>query len=210
MYLIDKNTYFCIILLISVGICFSSCCTIGDCIVNKDDSIWDYHTENDTVVFRAGLGHGFVEYSDFYSMDNGFMYGFSCYIKDSDLYEKGGNPPFTIHTLSFTTKAGDIIPYQLFYYQCDKKEGNRFCRVDSMNLRPYTYPINITRNMREDGGEWGRKWHNYTIFAVCNTASSKLKKVYVNYDVEVYGKHFVAHSLYRKKLVIDCRPKLWK
>ena len=209
-YLMNKRVVIYIVSVILVAIGLSSCCQVCVSKLNKNKDIFDHYVENDTVIFKAGLGHGFVGYHAFDSINHGFIYGFSCFIKDSNYYATGGNPPFTIHNLSFITEAGDTIPYKLFYYYCGVSQDNSVCKIIPTKSHSPIYPLKITRDMVEDGGRWGRSWHDYLIFASCDMSSNELKKIYVNYDVEVYGKHYRIHkSLYQNKIEFDCRPKFW-
>ncbi len=185
---------------------FTGCCAICTSIENDEGKWIDLDVSNDNIEFQTGLGWSFVGGHAFLEFYENFLYGFGFLVRDSSYYETMGNPDIIINNLSFTTTKGDTIPYDLYYYNCNNLSSrNGKCGVDIINQSSQVFPLKITRDMKESESVV----HRYKIFALSQISTNKLKKIYVNYDIEVYGKHYVVHSLYKDKVKFDCRPKIW-
>ncbi len=188
-----------VIVILLVSSLLGSCCAPVHIMSKKGWSPTDYHINNDTVLIM--LYHGYELDADRVpAIGNGFLYNLIFHISDSSYYQTEKDPGIVFHSLSFTSKNGDTIPFILYNY---KSEGDHWV-MDTIDLQGKTFPLQITRDMRY---YWRSSLHWYKFYALC--PMNKLKKVYINYDIEVYGNHYVTHTLYRRKLVFDCRPKLW-
>ena len=93
--------------------------------------------------------------------------------------------PIILHSLSFTTIDGDTIPFVLYYRTFEEWEPRG---VRKENTKYYyflptdSFPLNLTGITRK-------------ILANCHKPK-ELRKIYVNYDIEVEGQHLVVHSLW--------------
>lgn len=192
-----------IVCTIFITIIVTSCCMICTSIENNDGKCTDFYISNDTIQFQTGLGWFILGYHAFLEFDENFLYGFEFLIRDSSYYVTKENPDIIIYDLSFTSMKGDTLPYNLYYYNCNNisKRGGQ-CGVDIINQANNVFPLHVTRDMKES--ESIR--HRYAIFALSRMSTNKLRKIYVNYDIAVYGKHYEGHVLYRRKTKLDCRP----
>lgn len=188
-----------IIVILFVSSLLGSCCVPVHIMTKKDWSPTDYDINNDTVSIRLKTGYE-LNADKVPAIENGFLYNLIFFIGDSSYYQTERAPDIVFHSLSFTSKKGNTIPFTLYNY---KSEGDHYV-MDTIDLQEGAFPLQITRDMRN---YWRNSRHWYKFFALC--PMNKMKKVYINYDIEVYGKHYVAHSLYRRRLVFDCRPKFW-
>lgn len=201
-----KKTVVYVICTIYMAIIYTGCCTICTSIINNDGECTDFYISNDTIQFKTGLGWYILGHHAFLELDENFLYGFECLIKDSSYYKTIENPDIIVYDFSFTTMKGDTIPYDLYYYNCNNKSKNDGrCGIDTITWTNHVSPLKITRDMKES--ESIR--HRYAIFALSQMPTRKLKKIYVSYDIAVYGKHYVGHCLYQRKTKLDCRPKFW-
>lgn len=201
-----KRIGVCFVVAILVPVIFSSCCVLCLSMVNEKGWDEDLYCSNDTISFEAGLGWSILGSHALLDFDENFLYGFDFLIRDSSYYETKENPDIIIYDLSFTSMKGDTIPYNLYYYNCNNiAERDGKCGVDIINLSNQGFPLKITRDMKVS--ESIR--HSYTIFALSRMPINEFKKIYVNYDIEVYGKRYMVRSLYRWEVGLDCRPKIW-
>lgn len=196
--------YFVIIELFIISVLFGcSCCSIfrGDYNAIGLDKDYDYYEDTlgiPGVSFGAGVQSWWDdERSAFPDSSWRFIY---C-MKISFGLKICMNPSVTLHSFSFTTVEGDTIPFVLFYRDTtdtEEHDGTHFLSTDS-------FPIRITSEMAR---VHGNQYVQYKILAECHKPK-KIKRIYVNYDIEIAGHHFVVHSLYRRRLCFDCRPKFW-
>ena len=93
--------------------------------------------------------------------------------------------PIILHSFSFTTIGGDTIPDVLYYRTFEEWEpgGKRKENTTYYQFLPTdSFPLNLTGMTRK-------------ILANCYKPK-ELRKIYVNYDIEVEGQHLVVHSLW--------------
>lgn len=126
---------------------------------------------------------------------NPFMYNFTFSVLNEEHFESSG-PVVTVHSLSFTSPKGDTIPYVLFYRDLNPKESLKSGEVHY--IRTDSFPVAITEDMVSNTWKNG---HSYEIFAECHIPYKPVK-IYVDYDIEVNGKRYYVHSLWRKKTFI--------
>lgn len=191
-----------VIIILLVSSLLGSCCVPVHIMTKKGWSPTDYHINNDSVSINLHAGYE-LNADQVPAIENGFLYNliFHIRVRDSSYYQTEKDPDIVFHSLSFTSNKGDTIPFILYNY---KSEGERHYVMDTIDLQEGSFPLQIRRDMRnywQNNSDW------YKFYALC--PMNKLKKVYINYDIEVYGKHYVTHTLYRRKLVFDCRPKFW-
>ena len=205
-YLMKKRIGVYFVVAILVPVIFPSCCVLCLSMVNEKGWDEDLYCSNDTISFEAGLGWSILGSHALLDFDENFLYGFDFSIRDSSYYDTMEDPDIIIHDLSFTSNKGDTICNDLFYYNCNNlKERNGRCGVDMINQPNLVFPLKITRDMKVSEGIR----HRYVIFALSRMPINEFKKIYVNYDIEVYGKRYKVRSLYRWKVELDCRPKIW-
>lgn len=84
----------------------------------------------------------------------------------------------------------------LFYRDLNPKESLKSGEVHY--IRTDSFPVAITEDMVSNTWKNG---HSYEIFAECHIPYKPVK-IYVDYDIEVNGKRYYVHSLWRKKTFI--------
>lgn len=198
-----KKYFVIIISFIISGLLSCSCCMISWNDVNIKGLDKDYDFYEDTLEI-PGVSFGAGQQSWWDDERSAFpdsTWQFIYCMKISFALKTCMNPSVILHSFSFTTIEGDTIPYVLFYRDTtDTKEhdGTHFLPTDSFPIRFTSEMVRVHRN----------QYVQYKILAECHKPK-KLKRIYVNYDIEIAGHHFVVHSLYRRRLSFDCRPKFW-
>lgn len=166
---------------------------LNNCNENNDSYDFEnYPIGNDSsgsvkATLTAGVGDFVYESLNNAFPDTNIMDPFWCFSYGIEI--TGDYPdedcPIILHSFSFTTIDGDTIPFVLYYRTFEEWEPRG---VRKENTKYYyflptdSFPLNLTGMTRK-------------ILANCYKPK-ELRKIYVNYDIEVEGQHLVVHSLW--------------
>ena len=142
-----------------------------------------------------------TRFKDFY----GIMYanksktnGFDrfCYDISFKVYDRQYST-FTLYSLTFQNGKGDTIPYQLKY---DPKRPIPNL-LDSINVTFYHDTL-VAIFGNED-----KPFPEFTIFTESEIPAFRIWKIHVTYDMEINGKRIKGDCWFRKRIMIDGRPR---
>lgn len=189
---------------ISLSLLFSSCWSLYVMKEMENDrgysqDIFEYKKGN-VEFFTASVYSGYdgKRGSAFPGSSNHFVYMFYISFEDTSFCDNDQYPPIILHSFSLTNSKGDTIPYILFYCDSSYKEqkkpmGIHFLPTDS-------YPIMATRQMGIVKRTYKGFCDSYALYAECH--NPRHKRIYVNYDIEVDGMHYVVHSQWRRRVCL--------
>lgn len=104
---------------------------------------------------------------------------------------------FILHSLTFVDCKGDTIPYQLTY---DPKHPIPNL-LDSINVTFHHDTLVATFGNTE------KPFPEFSIFTQSRIPASLIWKIHVKYDMEINGKRIKDECLFRKRIMIDSRPR---
>lgn len=140
-------------------------------------------------------------FKDFYGiMDadkrkNGWFYRF-CYDISFKVYDRQYST-FILNSLTFMNGKGDTISYWLSYFP-DCPIPN--C-LDSINVNFYHDTLVVIF------GNEDKPFPEFTVFAHSEIPAFRIWKIHVTYDMEINGKRIKGDCWFRKRIMIDGRPR---
>ena len=186
---------FIIFIILSWVLC--SCVTVGFALNNEDGSSTDVCeavpipgidtslTARKTALAEFGFTANYDDRLHYSSPEPRLKYCFKVIARIE--------PTVKLNSFSFTDAKGDTIPSVLY---CRTKNRGVYI-ID-------TLPIVLTDEIVKEKGMYGP-----TIIAECSHSCKSIKKLYVNYDIEVGDTHYVKSIKYKRKWFLDIRPQIW-
>ena len=104
---------------------------------------------------------------------------------------------FILHSLTFENGKGDTIPYWLTY---DPKRPIPYL-LDSINVT-FHHDTLVAIFGNED-----KPFPKFTIFTKSKIPAFRIWKIHVMYDMEINGKQIKGDCWFRKRIMIDGRPR---
>ena len=119
-----------------------------------------------------------------------------CYDISFTVYDRQYST-FILHSLTFENGNGDTIPYWLSYFP-DRPIPN--C-LDSINVT-----LHHDKLVAIFGNE-DKPFPEFTVFAHSEIPAFRIWKIHVTYDMEINGKRIKGDCWFRKRIMIDARPR---
>jgi hypothetical protein len=104
---------------------------------------------------------------------------------------------FILHSLTFENDKGDTIPYTLSYFP---EHPIPDC-MDSLNATFYNDTL-----MAVFGNE-DKPFPRFYVYTYSEVPASRIWKIRVTYDMEINGKRIKGDCWFRKRIMIDSRPR---
>lgn len=123
-------------------------------------------------------------------------FDYFCYDISFKVYDRPYST-FILHSLTFENGKGDTIPYWLSYFP-DRPIPNL---LDSINITFHHDTLVATFGNKEE------PFPEVTIFAHSKIPAFRIWKIHVTYDMEINGTRIKGDRWFRKKIMIDARPR---
>lgn len=104
---------------------------------------------------------------------------------------------FILHSLTFVNGKGDTIPYRINYFPKHPIPN----LLDSINVT-FRHDTLVAIFGNED-----KPFPEFTIFTRSEIPAFRIWKIHVMYDMEINGKRIKGDCWFRKRIMIDGRPR---